>query len=92
MILLTKSVVGSENLGYYKLDCYGTTEEKYFNSAHCNCLNDSLTQITEPGCANIFRRIFRLSQLQIFIQSIHNQSQWSEQWRKVANFKIACFR
>ena len=33
MILLSKSVVGSENLDYYKLDCYGTTEENYLKSA-----------------------------------------------------------
>ena len=30
MILLSKSVVGSENFDYYKNDCYGTTE-KYLN-------------------------------------------------------------
>ena len=33
MILLSKFVVGSENLDYYKNDCYGTTEENYLKSA-----------------------------------------------------------
>ena len=33
MILLSKSVVGSENLDTYKNDCYGTTEGNYFNCA-----------------------------------------------------------
>ena len=33
MILLSKSVVGSENLDYYKNDCYGTTEENFLKSA-----------------------------------------------------------
>ena len=32
MILLSKSVVASENLDCYKNDCYGTTEENYLKS------------------------------------------------------------
>ena len=33
LILLSKSVPGAENLDYYKLDYYGTTEENYLKSA-----------------------------------------------------------
>ena len=33
MIVQSKSVAGSENVDYYKNDCYGTTEEIYLKSA-----------------------------------------------------------
>ena len=46
MILLSKSVVGSENLDYYKNDCYGTTEENYLKSA--SYFATLLNQYPEP--------------------------------------------
>ena len=76
MILLSKSVVGSENLDYYKNDCYGTTGENYLKSASyfATLLNQYpeppqtstpvSTAFSKPGCTNIFRQIFRLVQLQ----------------------------